>query len=191
MQIFATAFFGLHISPQFPSLAHMIANLFQPINSFLLASKELCNSKIQVPVMGGKEEIIIIILYLFGNSRLLRSVLYIWLTRQIKTIIPPPRNLQAQRDTFKLWITFLSGMALPTVLTGSTYCWGGKAKGKHISPFLHPGLQLPVHSRCHGSAAGPLPFLCCVLSTKVPHLHPPQPVPVGLSCLVRGREALP
>lgn len=68
MEIFAIAFFGLHISSQSPSLSHMIANLFQPINSFLLASRELCNSKIHVPEMGG--EVIIIILYLLGNSGL-------------------------------------------------------------------------------------------------------------------------
>lgn len=58
MQIFAIAFFGLHISPQFPSLSHMIANLFQPINSFLLARKELCNSKIHVPETGGRRKLL-------------------------------------------------------------------------------------------------------------------------------------
>jgi len=52
MQIFAIAFSGLHISSQSPSLAHIIANLFQPINSFLLASRELCNSKIHTPEIG-------------------------------------------------------------------------------------------------------------------------------------------
>lgn len=69
MQIFAIAFFGLHISSQSPSLSHMIANLFQPINSFL-ASRELCNSKIHVPEMGGGGEVVIIILYLLENSEL-------------------------------------------------------------------------------------------------------------------------
>lgn len=67
-------------------------------------------------------------------------------------------------------------MALPIVLTGSTFCQGEKkAEGKQVSPFLYPGLQLPVHSWCHGSAASPLSFLCCVTSTKVSHLHPPPP----------------
>lgn len=85
-------------------------------------------------------------------------------------------------------------MALPTVLTGSTYCQEEKAKGKRVSPFLHRGLQLcwhPVHSQRYGFAAGPLPFLRCVLSMKVPHLHPLLwPVLVDLSFLVRGCEAV-
>lgn len=85
-------------------------------------------------------------------------------------------------------------MALPTVLTGGTYCQEEKAKGKHVSPFLHLGLQLcrhPVPSQCYGFAAGPLPFLCCVLSMKASHLHLLLwPVLVDLSFLVRGHEAV-
>lgn len=79
-------------------------------------------------------------------------------------------------------------MALPTVLTGSTFCQGKGAKGKHVSPFLYPGLQLPVHSLAT-ALCQPLALLWCAKHHVTP--PPSSAVPLGLSCLVRAGEAVP